>query len=57
VAIYAKVYEPQDLKNTQLLILHADNDHKPQDAYMYLGFQRRVRRMAPGQYTDAFFRL
>ena len=54
VAIYAKVYEPQDLKNTQLLILHADNDHKPQDAYMYLGFQRRVRRMAPGQYTDAF---
>ena len=44
-AIYAKVFEPQDLKNTQLLILHADDDHKPQDAYMYLGFQRRVRQI------------
>jgi len=54
VAIYAKASEPQDLKNTQLLILTAEDDHKPQDAYLYLGFQRRVRRMAPGQYTDAF---
>ena len=54
VAILGKVFDPPDLKNTQILILHADDDRKGQDGYMYLGFQRRVRRMAPGQYTDAF---
>ena len=52
--IYAKVYEPQDLKNTQLLIQRFEDDTKLDDAYLYLGFQRRVRRLATGQTTDAF---
>lgn len=52
--IYVKVLEPQDLKNTQLLIQRYANDLKIDDAYLYLGFQRRVRRLATGQTTDAF---
>lgn len=53
-ATYVKVNEPQDLKNTQLLIQRYDDDQKIDDAYLYLGFQRRVRRLATGQATDAF---
>jgi len=53
-AIYVKVNEPQDLKNTQLLIQRYEDDTKLDDAYLYLGFQRRVRRLATGQTTDAF---
>ena len=53
-SIYAKVLEPADLKNTQLLIQRFDDDHKIDDAYMSLGVQRRVRRLATGQTTDAF---
>ena len=53
-AIYVKVNEPQDLKNTQLLIQRYEDDLKLDDAYLYLGFQRRVRRLATGQTTDAF---
>lgn len=51
---YAKVHEPQDLRNTQLLIHRFEDDTKLDDAYLYLGFQRRVRRLATGQTTDAF---
>lgn len=53
-AIYAKVLEPQDLKNTQILIQRFDDDAKLDDSYLYLGFQRRVRRLATGQTTDSF---
>ena len=53
-AIYVHVQEPSDLKNTQLLIQRYDDDQKIDDAYLYLGFQRRVRRLATGQVTDAF---
>lgn len=52
--IYAKVLEPLDVKNTQLLIQRFSDDLKRDDAYLYLGFQRRVRRLATGQVTDAF---
>jgi hypothetical protein len=52
--IYLKVLEPQDVKDTQLLIQRNDDDLKLDDAYLYLGFQRRVRRLATGQTTDAF---
>ncbi|MFT3759072.1 DUF1329 domain-containing protein [Thauera sp.] len=52
--IYVKVDAPQDLKNTQLLIQRYDDDQKIDDAYLYLGFQRRVRRLATGQTTDSF---
>lgn len=53
-AIYVKANEPQDLKNTQLLIQRFEDDSKMDDAYLYLGFQRRVRRLAQGQVTDSF---
>ncbi|RTL47335.1 MAG: DUF1329 domain-containing protein [Rhodocyclaceae bacterium] len=52
--IYLKVLSPPDLKNTQLLIQRYDDDTKIDDSYLYLGFQRRVRRLATGQTTDSF---
>lgn len=51
---YAIVQEPFDVKNTQLLIQRYDDDTKRDDAWLYLGFQRRVRRLATGQITDSF---
>jgi hypothetical protein len=51
---YIKAHEPIDVKNTQLLLQRYDDDSKLDDGYLYLGFQRRVRRMATGQVTDAF---
>jgi len=53
-AIYVKALEPADLKNTQLLIQRFEDDNKLDDAYLYLGFQRRVRGRPPAQATDAF---
>jgi len=53
-SIYARVLEPFDLKDTQLLIHRYEDDTKRDDAWLYLGFQRRVRRLATGQTTDAF---
>ena len=53
-AIYVQVLEPFDVKNTQLLIYRAENDLKQDDTWLYLGFQRRVRRLSSGQITDAF---
>jgi hypothetical protein len=52
--IYMNIMEPQDLKGTQLLIQRYEDDTKADDAYLYLGFQRRVRRLATGQVTDSF---
>lgn len=52
--IYVRVEEPQDVKGTQLLIQRYDDDLKYDDSYLYLGFQRRVRRLATGQTTDSF---
>ena len=52
--IYLQVLEPFDVKNTQLLILRYEDDSQRDDAWLYLGFQRRVRRLATGQVTDAF---
>ncbi len=51
---YAEVLEPYDLKNTQLLIHRFEDDTKLDNVYLYLGFQRRVRRLSSGQTTDAF---
>ena len=53
-ASYLKVFEPPEFKNTQLLIQRYEDDTKQDDAYLYMGFQRRVRRLATGQSTDAF---
>ncbi|WP_299183160.1 DUF1329 domain-containing protein [uncultured Neptuniibacter sp.] len=52
--IYVQVLEPFDVKNTQLLIQRFEDDLKRDNAYLYLGFQRRVRRLSTGQVTDAF---
>jgi uncharacterized protein DUF1329 len=53
-ATYVRVEEPYDVRNTQLLIQRAEDDLKRDNAWLYLGFQRRVRRMATGQVTDSF---
>jgi len=53
-AIYLIVNEPFDLSNTQLLMHRYEDDLKRDDAWLYLGFQRRVRRLATGQTTDSF---
>lgn len=53
-AIYSQVLEPFDVKNTQLLIHRYEDDLKRDSAWLYLGFQRRVRKLASGQVTDAF---
>jgi hypothetical protein len=52
--IYGTVLEPFDVKNTQILIHRYEDDTHRDDAWLYLGFQRRVRRLATGQITDAF---
>ncbi len=53
-AIYVQVLEPFDVKNTQLLIHRAEDDQVRDNTWLYLGFQRRVRRLATGQITDSF---
>jgi len=53
-SIYVQVLQPFDVKNTQLLIHRYEDDLKRDDAWLYLGFQRRVRRLASGQITDSF---
>ncbi len=53
-SVYVKALEPFDIANTQLLIHRYKNDLKRDDAWLYLGFQRRVRRLATGQTTDSF---
>jgi len=53
-SIYSTVLEPFDLGNTQLLIQRYEDDLRRDDGWLYLSFQRRVRRLAVGQITDAF---
>ena len=53
-SLYMYVEEPFDIKNTQLLIHKYRDDLRRDDVWLYLGFQRRVRRLAAGQITDAF---
>ncbi|WP_421717985.1 DUF1329 domain-containing protein [Algiphilus sp.] len=53
-SFYLRVFEPDDIRDTQLLIQRYLDDTQLDDAYLYLGFQRRVRRLATGQTTDAF---
>jgi len=52
--IYGKAFSPQDVQDTQLMILAFDQDQKVSDGFLYLGFQRRVRRLETSQTTDAF---
>lgn len=53
-ALYLRVDSPQDIRNTQLLIHRAEKDTAPEQAWLYLNTQRRVKRIATGQKTDAF---
>lgn len=53
-ALYLRVSSPQDIRNTQLLIHRAEVDTEPEQAWMYLNTQRRVKRIGTGQKTDAF---
>jgi hypothetical protein len=53
-AIYVKVLEPQDVADTQLLIHRFEDDTKLDSSWLYLGFQRRVRKLSTGQITDSF---
>lgn len=53
-SFYLLVKEPFDVSNTQLLVHTYADDNLRTDAWLYLGFQRRVRRLATGQTTDAF---
>ena len=53
-ALYLRVGSPQDIRNTQLLIHRAEVDTEPEQAWMYLNTQRRVKRIGSGQKTDAF---
>lgn len=53
-AQYLRVSEPFDLKDTQLLIHKYKDDAKRTNGWLYLGFQRRVRRLATGQTTDSY---
>ena len=52
--IYVKVLAPQDIADTQLLIHRAEDDSKLDSTWLYLGFQRRVRKLSSGQTTDSF---
>lgn len=52
--IYVKAFQPQDVQDTQLLIQLFDEDQRPADAFLYLGYQRRVRRLEASQTTDSF---
>jgi hypothetical protein len=53
-AIYGRISDPVDIKGTQLLIHKFLDDGKQSDGWLYLGFQRRVRRLVTSQTTDAF---
>ena len=53
-ALYLRVLDPSDIRNTQVLIHRLEDDTKQEQAWLYLGTQRRVRRLPTGQNTDAF---
>ena len=53
-ATYVKVSEPQDVADTQLLIHRYEDDTKLDSTWLYLGFQRRVRKLSSAQITDSF---
>ena len=53
-ALYLQVLAPSDIRNTQLLIHRLEDDTRQEEGWLYLGTQRRVRRLPTGQNTDAF---
>lgn len=53
-ALYLRAMAPPDIRDTQLLIHRLEDDTRQEEGWLYLGTQRRVRRLATGQNTDAF---
>ena len=53
-SLYLNVREPFELRDTQLLMHRYIDDKKRDDAWMYLGSTRRIRRLATGQTTDSY---
>ncbi|MGE0482582.1 MAG: DUF1329 domain-containing protein [Gammaproteobacteria bacterium] len=53
-ALYLRVMAPPDIRDTQLLIHRLSDDTRQEQGWLYLGTQRRVRRLPTGQNTDAF---
>lgn len=53
-ALYLQVLSPPDIRNTQVLIHRLEDDTRQEEGWLYLGTQRRVRRLPTGQNTDAF---
>jgi len=52
--LYLQVLDPSDIRNTQVLIHRLEDDTRQEQGWLYLGTQRRVRRLPTGQNTDAF---
>jgi len=52
--LYLQVLDPSDIRNTQVLIHRLEDDTRQEEGWLYLGTQRRVRRLPTGQNTDAF---
>ncbi|MCY4154494.1 MAG: DUF1329 domain-containing protein [Gammaproteobacteria bacterium] len=53
-SLYLRVLAPPDLRGTQLLVQRLEDDTRPEQVWLYLSGQRRVRRLASGQTTDSF---
>lgn len=53
-ALYLRVIEPLDLRDTQLLVHRLEDDTERDATWLYVASHRRVRRLASGQTTDAF---
>lgn len=52
--LYLQVLDPSDIRNTQVLIHRLEDDTQQEQGWLYLGTQRRVRRLPTGQNTDSF---
>jgi len=52
--LYLQVLDPSDIRNTQVLIHRLEDDTRQEEGWLYLGTQRRVRRLPTGQNTDSF---
>ncbi len=53
-ALYLYIEKPLDIRGTQLLIHRLEDDTRQEQVWLYPATQRRVRRLAAGQTTDAF---
>jgi hypothetical protein len=52
--LYLQVLDPSDIRNTQVLIHRLEDDTRQEEGWLYIGTQRRVRRLPTGQNTDSF---